>query len=53
LRLALEKVSETLSPKQAVVPAIWEVEVGGSRSEAILGKNLRLRLKNKLGAWLK
>jgi hypothetical protein len=42
-----------------VIPATWEVEVGGSQSEASLWKNVKPYLKNKLkkkkeiGTWLK
>jgi hypothetical protein len=33
-----------------IIPAIQEAEVGGSQSEASLGKSVRLYLKNKLKA---
>jgi hypothetical protein len=41
-----------------VIPATWREEVGGSPSEAFLGKCVRPYLKNKLkpkglGEWLK
>jgi hypothetical protein len=31
-----------------VIPATWEVEIGGLWSKASLGKNVKLYLKNKL-----
>jgi hypothetical protein len=33
-----------------VFPVIWEAEVGGSQSEALLGRRKRPYLKNKLKA---
>jgi hypothetical protein len=41
-----------------VIPATWEVEVGGSRSEVSTGKVIRPYLKMKIktkepGVWLK
>jgi hypothetical protein len=43
--------------ENAIIPALREVEVGGSQSEASLSKSLRPYLKNKLrakglGVWL-
>jgi hypothetical protein len=37
----------------SVIPDIQEAEVGGFRSEASLGENMRLYLKNKNKLWLK
>jgi hypothetical protein len=54
LKSAWTKVTETLSPKtsctwwfSSVIPAMQEMEVEGSHSEASLGKNVRPYLKSK------